>query len=161
MFVLKQGWERIESGNSCPDEPFEATAHRQANLYECRIYSSESVFVGDEVDTTLGHIRRGLCHSEAKPLFQVQKHGFTESTVTSHVDQESNVHERFMFKDEYPQIYYGSSRQPVPRVFTRMIMATWGWPIKYFKDQLELLTVIRDAVEGQFNCASRYIYELC
>ncbi|GJJ05840.1 hypothetical protein Clacol_000027 [Clathrus columnatus] len=33
------------------------------------------------------------------------------------------------------------------RVQTRLILNVWGWPIKFFKDLKELLTVIRDAVE--------------
>lgn len=36
----------------------------------------------------------------------------------------------------------------VSRVLMRTLMSTYGWPIKYFKDLEELVTVLRDAVTG-------------
>ncbi|GJJ10631.1 hypothetical protein Clacol_004858 [Clathrus columnatus] len=34
------------------------------------------------------------------------------------------------------------------RVQTRIVLTIWGWPIKFFKDLRELLTVIQGAIEG-------------
>ncbi|KAH8099598.1 hypothetical protein BXZ70DRAFT_1027067 [Cristinia sonorae] len=36
----------------------------------------------------------------------------------------------------------------ISRVLTRTVMRTYGWPIKFFKDRVELVTVLRDNVVG-------------
>ncbi|KAF8518660.1 hypothetical protein BU17DRAFT_66290 [Hysterangium stoloniferum] len=145
VYVLKQGWQRFEELQSISGEPFEATVHRTAGLYEGRIYSSEYVLSNDDVpDTTLEHIRKGLSgNNKEQPLFVPTSNPYSiNSPVQS--DIESRYHERIVHPNE--QLEY-ESPQLVSRVFTRIIMETWGWPIKYFKDNLELLTVIRDAVQ--------------
>ncbi|KAH8087144.1 hypothetical protein BXZ70DRAFT_899761 [Cristinia sonorae] len=42
-------------------------------------------------------------------------------------------------------------RPLAPRILTRTLMETYGWPIKYFKDLKELLTVTRDTIRGHRN----------
>ncbi|KAF8518112.1 hypothetical protein BU17DRAFT_48989 [Hysterangium stoloniferum] len=147
VYVLKQGWQRFEELQSISSEPFEATVHHTAGLYEGRIYSSEYVLSNDDVpDTTLEHIRKGLSGSnKEQPLFvPTSNPNSINSPVQS--DIESRLHEQIVNPND--QLEYGSRHpQLVSRVFTRIIMETWGWPIKYFKDNLELLTVIRDAVQ--------------
>ncbi|KAH8087132.1 hypothetical protein BXZ70DRAFT_994627 [Cristinia sonorae] len=41
-----------------------------------------------------------------------------------------------------------AERPLAPRILTRTLMETYGWPIKYFKDLKELLTVTRDTIRG-------------
>ncbi|KAF8495047.1 hypothetical protein BU17DRAFT_59517 [Hysterangium stoloniferum] len=149
VYVLKQGWQRFEGLHSISGEPFEARAHWMAGLHQGRIYSSEHVLSNDGVlDTTLEHIRKGLGgNNEERPLsMPTSKPKAINSLVQNDIDQESNLHEQIVIQNG--QLEY-QSRDPylVSRVFTRIIMETWGWSIKYFKDNLELLTVIRDAVQ--------------
>ncbi|KAH8091799.1 hypothetical protein BXZ70DRAFT_469438 [Cristinia sonorae] len=42
----------------------------------------------------------------------------------------------------------GTQSTLISRVLTRTVMRTYGWPIKYFKDRVELVTTLRDNVIG-------------
>ncbi|KAF9479360.1 hypothetical protein BDN70DRAFT_878848 [Pholiota conissans] len=42
----------------------------------------------------------------------------------------------------------GATELPTPRVRTRNVMATYGWPLKHFSSLKELLQVLRDAIAG-------------
>ena len=39
------------------------------------------------------------------------------------------------------------------RALTRTLMRTYGWPIQFFKDLVELVTVLRDAIQGESSCS--------
>ncbi|KAF8508357.1 hypothetical protein BU17DRAFT_70843 [Hysterangium stoloniferum] len=98
--------------------------------------------------TVRGVIRKclGGNNEERQLSMPTSKPKAINSLVQNDIDQESNLHEQIVIQNG--QFEY-QSRDPylVSRVFTRIIMETWGWPIKYFKDNLELLTVIRDVVQ--------------
>jgi len=42
---------------------------------------------------------------------------------------------------------------PTPRVRTAVILSTYGWLIKYFSTQTELLVVLWDAIRGGYQCS--------
>jgi hypothetical protein len=51
--------------------------------------------------------------------------------------------------DEIKQFVAGiAARPPNARVLTRLLMETYGWPIKFFLSLSELLRVVRDAIQG-------------
>ena len=64
------------------------------------------------------------------------------------VQRESNKFLSHVTAADIQSINASDHPWPVSRAFTRIVMHTWGWPLSDFKDHLELITAIRDAVEG-------------
>lgn len=113
------------------------------------MYSSEDIQVGGSIDSTLEFIRGGLgvieCRDQvawyARPRYYPE-----------------NYLRLSMFGgDELRRLaVQWTADQPVSRAHSRILMETWGWPLKHFKSLSELLNVIRDAVEG----LSKLCYEM-
>ncbi|KIJ51558.1 hypothetical protein M422DRAFT_244721 [Sphaerobolus stellatus SS14] len=128
VFVLKQSWQRLP-GKDLNDllkkgETFESFAHRKADLYEDRIYAAEYV------SSLLGK---------------------DSNNARSHPESKPQPAEHFSYKESFDveafsKLVIGKSGV-VSRAQTRLLMKTRGWPLKYFKDLLELICVIYDAVE--------------
>lgn len=52
---------------------------------------------------------------------------------------------RITYRDENPET---PGLPLTPRIQTRTLMTTYGWPIKFFKDLKELVQCLRDAIQG-------------
>ncbi|KAH9939168.1 hypothetical protein B0H21DRAFT_825261 [Amylocystis lapponica] len=139
-YVLKQCWRPMSSHRESYFYEHARSTNASASLNVGKVYSSEDVHIGAEVDTTLA-MRRGLTLTPTS---------ITDEPVTGKRDRGDTI-ERFI----HVQTTAGGSARfsapasdPNPRVLSRMLMETYGWPIKFFKDIPELLRVIRDAITG-------------
>ncbi|KAF8523306.1 hypothetical protein BU17DRAFT_86008 [Hysterangium stoloniferum] len=61
--------------------------------------------------------------------------------------RETNLHQRLVTYEDVRIHNTQHGDQLVSRAFTRTVLETWGWPLVFFKDNLEMLQVIRDAVK--------------
>jgi hypothetical protein len=107
-----------------------------------QIFSVEDVMVNDAIDDTLKTIRR-----DVKDISSLD---FSDSSLGKRARDEDTEAGLFMTttdSDMQRFINGGANGPPNPRVFTRLLMGTYGWPIKYFKDIPELFRVTIDAIQ--------------
>ena len=105
------------------------------------VYSSEDVHIGTRADTTTA-IRRGL------------------TVISVSINAQTLGKKRTRAETEEPFIYVKATQGGIihfgapemkksdGRSFSRMLMKTYGWPVKFFKDIPELLGTLRDAIIG-------------
>ncbi|KAF8895784.1 hypothetical protein CPB85DRAFT_211175 [Mucidula mucida] len=140
IFVLKQSW-RPESIKS------EGELYSEANGSDCeflgRIMLHEDAIIDDMVDRTGAFIRAGL--SDSPPPDGKQESGTMRPRAES---EERFLHVASTDDDEIQRITTPRMRAFVSRVHTRVIMSTYGWPLKYFATLEELLVVFLNGVQG-------------
>ncbi|KAF8882647.1 hypothetical protein CPB85DRAFT_1442579 [Mucidula mucida] len=123
IFVLKQSW-RPESIKS------EGELYSEANGSDCeflaRITLYEDAIIDDMVDRTGAFIPK-------RPRLE---------------SEERFLHVASTDDDEIDRITTPRMRAFVSRVHTRVIMSTYGWPLKYFATLKELLVVFLNGVQG-------------
>jgi serine/threonine protein kinase len=99
------------------------------------------------IDDTLVAIRHSVTHTSTSldpPAQSTGKRLRDEDTDTKlHMITTSSQIRRFVAPI--------ASRPPHARVLTRLLMETYGWPLKRFSSLSELLHVMRDAIQGTFN----------
>ncbi|KAH9945519.1 hypothetical protein B0H21DRAFT_809280 [Amylocystis lapponica] len=141
-YVLKQSWRPVSSRH---EAEFYGRLQRGddrigANVGE--LYSFEDVEIEGFKDTT-SRIR----HELPTTPFSIAVHTPTlgkrdrDETIEASAHIQSTPGAAMQSTDKSPA-------QAVPRVLSRLVMETYGWPIKFFKDIPELLRVIRDALRG-------------
>jgi len=92
-------------------------------------------------------IRRGVTHTSSSldpPTESTRKRSRDEKT-------EAFLHMKTTATEIKDFVAGNAAQPPRPRVFSRLVMETYGWPIKFFKDIPELLSVVRDAIQGMFD----------
>ncbi|TFY81315.1 hypothetical protein EWM64_g2696 [Hericium alpestre] len=152
QYVLKQAWRMVRS----PQEADFRAALTSPAPNVCDIIRSVDIGVKDgrtEVKDETSLVRQGLTLQVfAESTFSVateagNKRKASERDETK--EEEKNVH----VKSTEPEHIYATQSESLytARVLTRTLMRTLGWPIKFFKDILELITVIRDAVQGHHD----------
>ncbi|KAF9031202.1 hypothetical protein BDZ89DRAFT_1111886 [Hymenopellis radicata] len=146
VFVLKQSW-RPETVKS------EGELYNEAKGSDCshlgRITLCEDAVIDDMVDRTGSFIRAGL--SASLPPGDNQERGTKRARAES---EEPFLHVASTNDDEIERITTPRKREYVSRVHTRVIMSTYGWPLKYFATLKELLSVFLNGVQGH-----AYLYE--
>lgn len=120
---------------------------------ERRIYSFEDVKVAGSVDSTLEFIRNKLVISGP--------HEWDVPVSAGEKRPREEHEEPFLYismLDEHQRVKMTTGLEaepPISRAHTRILMETWGWPVKFFTDIIELLSVIRDSIKGMTVIASR------
>ncbi len=151
IFVLKQSW-RPESIKS------EGELYSEANGSDCeflaRITLYEDAIIDDMVDRTGAFIRAGL--SDSLPPVDKQRPGAKRPRLES---EERFLHVASTDDDEIDRITTPRMRAFVSRVHTRVIMSTYGWPLKYFATLKELLVVFLNGVQGMIVSCVRHIFD--
>ncbi|TFY80601.1 hypothetical protein EWM64_g3411 [Hericium alpestre] len=146
QYVLKQAW-RME--RSTKEADFRAALTSPAP-HVCDIIRSVDMGVKDgetDVKDETSSLRQGL---QLQPFTDSI---FANATEVCNKKEASELDETKPAEQSVPVIatdgHHAFTAQPCTmRVLTRTLMRTHGWPIKFFKDLLELITVIRDAIEG-------------
>ena len=103
--------------------------------------------VAGSVDDTLLTIRRGVRHipTSLEPPLKLNGKRPRDEDMDSRLHMDTTVSQTKHF------VAGTAARPPNARVFTRLLMETYGWPIKYFSSLFELLSIMRDAIEGSLN----------
>lgn len=175
IYVLKQAWSPYNVVPSDPEKfiatPSEAglyarlLQYKDAEKHTIKIFSAHNVSIRGCPDSTLESIRRGL------KFYNI---GLTDTpanaepwSLFSEPDEAENnprrskpMHRTSVDRDEAQESFlltrctdmtrpFGAKDRPiVSRVLSRSITETWGWPLEYFIDNLELLCVMRDLISG-------------
>jgi hypothetical protein len=144
--VVKQCWRPREK--TAEGSFYQTARSKSDSQFIPKIYSFEEVKVGGFVDDTLASIRRGVTHTPLSldpPTHSDRKRPRDEKT-------EALLHMKTTASDTKDFVAGNNAKPPGARVFSRLVMETYGWPIKYFIDIPELLRVIRDVIQGMFVC---------
>lgn len=120
--------------------------------YIAVVHSSEDVQVGGELDATISCIRRGLELYDYAPESKAQKRDHRDAF------EETKLYGVTVNQD---QVYYSQeTKRPISRTHNRILLSTYGWPIKYFLDLLELLQILKDSIQGNV-ISIRLCYYAC
>lgn len=138
IYVIKQYWR--------PYSPLNLTIASESMMYTRagvgdRIIASEDLKIDGKLDSTLEFIRKGLqSHKvDLRPIPAEDKIRYFK-LPPSLLSCMSTMPRKFS--------------QVVPiisRVHCRSVQELWGFPIKFFKDLKELLSVMLDSVRGMFH----------
>lgn len=123
----------------------------EGDLYEIvdknRIYSYEDVKIEGTVDSTLEFVRGGL---QAINPQQWHRSGSSGEKRARSEYEEAFLHIASVGEEDVAAIVaLDNTEPPVSRAHVRILMRTWGWPLKFFKDLPEFLTVVRDSIKGE------------
>jgi hypothetical protein len=143
--VLKQCWRPCDK--TAEGSFYQAARSKSDSKVIPKIYSFEEVKIGGVVDDTLASIRRGVTHTSLSldpPTHSNRKRPRDEKT-------EALLHMKTTTSDTKDFVAGNGAELPIARIFSRLVMETYGWPIKYFLDIPELLMVIRDVIQGMFD----------
>lgn len=171
IYVIKQAWSpyNVVPSHSkfiaTPSEPelyARLLKYKDAEKHTVKVFLAHEVYINGRVDSTVESIRRGL---------EIHDMGLTDSETSVEADYDDEFsdpetgrpkrlrqRERrsrrgpgAIFADTMHLFEFGGAkdRQIVSRVLSRIVMETWGWPLKYFLDELELLMTVRDLITGE------------
>jgi len=91
------------------------------------------------------------------------KRGATDTLIRQSLDDSTSlgkrvrettghgIHISFTDVGDIKEVIARETGPPVPRIWTRVILSTYGWLIKYFSTRRELLVVLRDAIKGRYQ----------
>lgn len=139
-YILKQCWRPREA--TTEGDLYETAGNESQNIPQ--VYSSEEVIVGGSVDDTVLAIRRGMTHASLSLDPPPRRNGKPRDE-----DEDTKLH--MITTDSFHTMRFFLVRPPQARVLTRLLMETYGWPIKHFSSLAELLHVMRDAIQGILN----------
>ncbi|GLB35546.1 hypothetical protein LshimejAT787_0211110 [Lyophyllum shimeji] len=149
IFVLKQSWRPV-------DVPSEGVLYKAAIpeissgcSFVGEVCRYEDVEIHRKKDETGTLIREGL----------IAAFPSTAAAVAGNKRQRSEGQEPWLHidctdEDEIQSFTVRDAKEPVSRVRTRVLLSTYGWPVKYFSTLRELLQVFRDAIKGH-----QYLYD--
>ncbi|KAH8087128.1 hypothetical protein BXZ70DRAFT_955687 [Cristinia sonorae] len=133
--VLKSGWGRVGITTEKEFHGDERLDHVGHILSSVTVGHPTFANIGVEGESLRGRLqtarrswRAGFCDSDIVPV--LRQLTFYMTTRDRKLKMEEHL---------------------TPRILTRTLMQTYGWPIEHFKDLEELLTVARDAVRGHRN----------
>ena len=110
------------------------------------MHSAENVYVNSKPDTTVT-IRRGLELYDYEPS---AKAGEKRNRVEP--SKKTLIYGVIVDNDQV--LYSLGTKRFIPRTHSRIALSTYGWPLKYFLDLLELLQVLGDGIKGTASLAT-------
>jgi len=152
------------------DGVFEARMYAIAGMYEDRIYSHERVKTGNDIFSTESF--RGNC--KVRTYRQAVEELKLKCDVGVQEGKRKRTHSNAELRSEHEEPYSYIQLLQVddnifgiddkihgndnnfhlhPRALVRILMKKHGYSLRYFVDNLELVTVLRDAVQGKLGCA--------
>ncbi|KAH9946460.1 hypothetical protein B0H21DRAFT_416163 [Amylocystis lapponica] len=140
-YVLKQCWRPMSSHRESHFYEHARSDDPSASLNVGTLYSSEDVHIGGEADTTLAMLRGLTVYSNSVTDAQVVGKRDRRVVIGRFICVQTTAGGGARFSTP-------PAMNPNPRVLSRMLMETYGWPMKFFKDIPELLRVMRDAIIG-------------
>lgn len=149
MLVIKRYWRPYRTHSSQEILPSEGDRYSLFGLRNDRLYSYEDIAVhGGEPDSTLDWIRKkiGYIADETRPD-NSQRTGSKRNREEDDDDAVPLHHVSIANRSRPKHLFaFSDSSALVSRVHTQVIMSHSGWPIRHFKNLLELLQVIRDGL---------------
>ena len=159
--MLKQAWQPVTEDSEeagAFDSVFEVDMYEKAQLRKDRIYSYERVKT--EENTV---VSTQLFRGDLKPeKFWQAAEKLQDNRISGQSPDEKAGQKRIRSEDDEPFSYIGlldddnnilhvdhNKADLHPRALVRILMDKRGYPLKYFVDNLELVTALRDAVRGE------------
>jgi hypothetical protein len=113
-----------------------------------KMYSYGVVQVDGKDDTTADLIRCGLQPEGAPRRIDASQKMIVGSDITTSTpDKDRRLISRYIDIDYLPVLEESDAR-PRSRTHSRLVMETYGWPIKFAKSLVELVGAMRDAIIG-------------
>ena len=168
---MKQAWQPVDKEVEASDGVFEARMYAIAGMYEERIYSHERVKTGNDIFSTesfrgnwkIQTYRKAVeelkpkCDAGESSGVQEGKSGRKRTHSIAEIRSEHEepysyirlleVNDNIFRIDD--KIYSDDNKFDLhPRALVRILMKKHGYSLRYFVDNFELVTVLRDAVQG-------------
>ncbi|KAF9008179.1 hypothetical protein BDZ89DRAFT_1079105 [Hymenopellis radicata] len=145
ILVLKQCWRPV--GSNSEREMLIKVKNAAADMMDTsgedfigHVQLEETISMEGKEDITGSLIRKGL---------EVTVSTSTNPKRTCGADIERYLQVNVTDDDIISIVpFAASSSPPISRVHTRLLLSTFGWPLKYFKTRREAVRGIRDAVGG-------------
>lgn len=117
------------------------------------MYSYGTVFIiGQqgtlEQDTTGALIRLGLQHVGGPRDMNKEQHRVNNDVPLTSPGTEYNLVTKYVISHDYLPEIPDSGACPRSRAHSRLVMKTYGWPIKFAKNLPEFVGAMRDAIIG-------------
>ncbi|KAF8686103.1 hypothetical protein AX14_003955 [Amanita brunnescens Koide BX004] len=132
VFMLKQAWQPVN------DEAFDGVSKVAINDWELKTYKQAVERLGSNSDNRFGPADRKIG----------QKCPISSTNICSE-DEEPFSYIGLLDVDN--NIFHTNNDKIHPRALVRLLMDKCGYPLKYFVDNLELVTALRDAVRDHEN----------
>lgn len=120
----------------------------------CKIKYSRDAFVAGSLDNTDDNTRKGLKPEEGDRFAVDQDRPGKRSRAEAEGDSENddaNNPEKYIHVAAEDRLVIVGAHKPDNRVRCYTLMETFGKPIKYFDNVLQLLRALKDAVEGALD----------
>ncbi|KAF8889478.1 hypothetical protein CPB85DRAFT_1441387 [Mucidula mucida] len=161
LLVLKQSWRpfgtesenemltKVKNAAAAAEKANAAADTKGINMDEGKdcigqVQLEETISMRGKADTTGTLIRKGL-----EVRVSTNSSSSTSSRRIRDENVESYLHVDVTDDDIISIVPHGHfSSPPVSRVHTRLLLSTFGWPLKYFRTRREAVRGIRDAVGG-------------
>lgn len=145
-YILKSTWKHYEA-TPTEDQPYPILDERDHSISP-HVYSSRRAQINGRDDTTCEFTCPGLEPAPKLELISTPEHRLEPAETGGDFS-----HVRVVSGGEHPisspEGSGAASEHPESRVRIQILMKiSGGWPIKYFKDLLELLGTLRSAVIG-------------
>ncbi|KAI0047792.1 hypothetical protein FA95DRAFT_1678859 [Auriscalpium vulgare] len=148
VYVIKDTWRnarRVVEGALYRDATLSARRKGSAMSGVAQMHSFCIVRINGDKDTTLVAVRRKLKPS-GKPL-KLDTNQFYARPNGPGSPRDQNVHV-FLDKDVFDEDPDEDFPPPADRIHSRLVMATYGWPLLQFHDLPELFGGVHDAIKG-------------
>ena len=158
--MLKQAWQPVtkDTGAAAFDSIFEVDMYEKAKLRKDRLYSYERVKTKENTIVSTQLFRGDLKPEEFEQAAKKMK----DNRISDQPLDEKAGQKRIRSEDDEPfsyielldvkeNIFHVDIDKAVlhPRALVRILMDKCGYSLKYFVDNLELVTTLRDAVRGE------------
>lgn len=133
-------------------------------IFPRRLYSAEDVRIDGVEQSTLTHIRAGLEGDGAVICRRKVEDSTYHDEFCGPPDEDEDdirvdfgpyyprgrpqISQPFVPQDDGTVLIVSTGHDPICRTQCRMALTSYGWPVKYFKDLIELVGSIEGAVQG-------------
>ncbi|KAH9932175.1 uncharacterized protein B0H18DRAFT_1137044 [Fomitopsis serialis] len=147
LFIVKDTWRDDERR---PEGEFYMQIGRVPGVAAMRSYGV--VRVDGQEDTVMSRIRRGLqVHARPRCIDMSQKDTDPQTNPSSTPDRTRRNSTDYGCLVDYLPPIDAPERSPRGRTHSRLVMETYGWPIKMALTPLETVQAMRDALAGHWT----------
>ncbi|KAI0924833.1 hypothetical protein AcW2_010357 [Taiwanofungus camphoratus] len=156
IYIVKDTWR---------DDRRDLEGKLYAEIGDCegvaKLHSYCAVMVDEQLDTTRNLIRRDLApegtpiaidaRQKQVPRYPIHSPGEEWHSVTYYIDQD------YVPRESLPEGIQLKDVQPRGKTHSRLVMKTYGRPIKFAKSLLEMVGAFKDAIVGHRNSFQRNV----
>ena len=147
VFILKDSWR--DSDRRLEGEFYQRIG-RAPGIATMQSYGV--VYVDGEADIVASRIRRGLSvHAKPRSINEAQRKLRTQTIPTSTPEKAwGSTTDYAIFADILP-LKNVPARTPRSKTHSRLVLETYGWPLKMALSPLEIILAMQDVVMGEYS----------